>query len=160
MSMDALALLNALDVIRNQEEYQSRLQSLVDAQDKLNTSQYIVETVEVAQARLEEANRLLEKHRQLMADAEVDIEKERIVKLQDLTDKEVLLEKKQQELNALAQKLREQSQNLEQEQRKLESVRAAQATRNEAVQQHLQESTDIRNKYLRKLDELKSIVNN
>ena len=104
--MDALALLNALDVIRNEETYQKRLNAIAEAQAVLDTSEYIVDTVEVANARLDEANRLLDKHRQMMENADKVIEelkKERLSdvekKLEDLANQEQKLVLKNKELD-------------------------------------------------------------
>ena len=105
MSMDALALLNALDVIRNEGVYQKRLNDLAEAQAKLDTSQYIVETVEVANARLDEANRLLEKHRDMIENFDKQMESERKKKLADIKEQEGLLDQKLEKTASLEKRL-------------------------------------------------------
>lgn len=158
--MDALALLNALDVIRNEKTYQERLNSIADAQAKLDTSGYIVETVEIANARLEEANRLLEQYRKQISMATEEISKLRVEKLKDLDAREITVAKKELSAAASFKQIKEQLEVMEIERQKLVDLQKQLAVKNEDIQKHLQESTDIRNTYIRKINELKHIVNN
>lgn len=123
MSMDALALLNALDVIRNESVYQKRLNDLAEAQAKLDTSEYIVETVEIANIRLEEANRLLEKHREMIENAEREIAKLRIEKLADLVKSQEELDNKIARMVQSEKDLKSQQKSLEYEQNQLDKLR-------------------------------------
>ena len=96
--MDAIELLNAFDIIKNESLYSQRLQTIADAQTQLNTSKYIVETVEIAQARLDEANRLLEKHRVMWDKVSSELEVERTKRLEDILEKEIKLQQKLNEV--------------------------------------------------------------
>jgi hypothetical protein len=160
MAFDAIELLNAFDIIKNETLYSHRLQKLADAQAELNTSKYIVETVEIAQARLEEANDLLAKHRNLISNSETEIEKLKQDKLKELLKKEDSLRVLEQKLRAEEKLVKEQLELNKVERRELSSLQAQLVIKNEEIQKHLQESTDIRNTYIRKTNELKSIVNN
>lgn len=157
--MDALALLNALDVIRNEKAYQERLNTLAEAKAALETTQYIVETVEVAQARLDEANNLLEKHRKMMSDATAEIAALKDQKLKDVTTKELAVDARLKQVREAEKAIKEQQQYQEVERKKLQELQTSLAVQNESIQRHLEESTEIRNTYIRKLNELKHIVN-
>src|SRR3990167_4722928 len=102
MAFDAIELLNAFDIIKNETLYSKRLQKLADAQAELNQSEYIVKTVEVAQARFDEANRLLEQARTRIEGLDNEIEDIRKKKLIDITEQEQLLNKRQKELDKLS----------------------------------------------------------
>src|SRR3990167_603078 len=119
MAFDAIELLNAFDIIKNETLYSKRLQSLADAQAELNKSKFIVETVEVAQARFDEANRLLEQARKRIEGLDHEIEDTRKQRLADIVNKEAMLHTRSKELDQLAGKLNIKRQELLHDQAKL-----------------------------------------
>ena len=119
MAFDAIELLNAFDIIKNETLYSQRLQKLADAQAELNTSQYIVQTVEMAQARLDEGNRLLEQYRSKMAKIEPEIEELRKQRFSDVVQLEKALDSRKKELDQLAGTLNKQRQELSYDQNQL-----------------------------------------
>jgi len=125
MAFDAIELLNAFDIIKNETLYSKRLQKLADAQAELNQSEYIVKTVEVAQARFDEANRLLEQARKRMDNLEVEIENTRKKKLADITEQEKLLAERTFNLDTLAGSLNQTKQELQYNQTGLDKAQKA-----------------------------------
>lgn len=75
--MDSLELLNVLDVIKNEEVYTKRLNQLKEHQAKLDTSKYIVSTVEQAQEISERAQEREDKAKKLVDKLEADLKKVR-----------------------------------------------------------------------------------
>ena len=158
MSMDALALLNALDVIRNEGVYQERLNALAEAQAKLDTSQYIVETVEVANVRLDEANRLLEKHREMLEKADKDIEELRITRLADVAKLEAKLNDRQNSLGESEKRLKREREVLEQERAAVAKTQAQLAYSVADYDARRIESQKVIEDYSKKVEQLRTII--
>lgn len=113
MAFDAIELLNAFDIIKNETLYSQRLQKLADAQAELNKSEYIVKTVEVAQARLEEANRLLEQARTRIDGLDHEIEETKKQRYAEVKELEDTLTSRKKDLDKLAGSLNQQRQTLQ-----------------------------------------------
>ena len=113
MAFDAIDLLNAFDIIKNETLYSQRLQKLADAQAELSTSEYIVQTVEIAQARLEEANRLLAQYRSKIENLDKEIEDTRTKRFADVVALEKALDTRKKDLDKLTGSLNQQRQALQ-----------------------------------------------
>ena len=119
MAFDAIELLNAFDIIKNETRYSQRLQKLADAQAELSTSEYIVQTVEIAQARLEEANRLLAQYRSKIENLDKEIEDTRTKRFADVVALEKALDTRKKDLDKLTGSLNQQRQVLQYDQTQL-----------------------------------------
>ena len=158
MSFDAIELLNAFDIIKNETLYSKRLQKLADAQAELTKSEYIVKTVEIAQARLDEANRLLEQSRSRIDGLDKEIEETRKQKLADVVKVEQELNSRKKGLDVLANDLNQQRQQLHYENEQLiKSQKALQHSIDDYVQRRL----DVNKKeeaLMFKLEQLRKVI--
>ena len=158
MAFDAIELLNAFDIIKNETLYSQRLQKLADAQAELNTSEYIVQTVEIAQARLEEGNKLLEQYRSKMANLDREIEDERKKRFADVVALEKALDSRKRDLDKLASELNQQRQQLHYDQSLLEK---AQKAHQHSIDDYVQRRLDVNKKeehFISKLEQLRKIM--
>ena|SRR3990167_8786133 len=158
MSFDAIELLNAFDIIKNETLYSNRLQKLADAQAELTKSEYIVKTVEIAQARFDEANRLLEQARVRMVNLDREVEETRKKKLEDVVKLEAALDKRTKELDQLASKLNTQRQELMSDQVKLTMGQKALALTSSEYEER---RTDLNKKeevLMFKLEQLRKVI--
>ena len=158
MAFDAIELLNAFDIIKNETLYSKRLQALADAQAHLNESKFIVETIEIAQARLDEANRLLEQAQTRRDKFDVELEQERIARLKDVSQLEEKLDKRTKELDALASKLNVQRQEVAYDEGKLEKGQKALQHSIEDYDQRRLEVNAREEKFMAKLEQLRKII--
>lgn len=101
--MEPLDLLNILDIIRNEEAYQAKIQGLLDATREYNDAKVIAATVEKAQKYLDDAKLAEEAMKLQWEQAKADIEKYREKKTKDLAEKEARLLEKEKELEAKAE---------------------------------------------------------
>ena len=158
MAFDAIELLNAFVIIKNETLYSQRLQKLADAQAELSTSEYIVATVEIATARLDEANRLLDQYRKKMQELDSEIEATRTKRFADIVNLEQALDVRKKELDKLTSQLNIQRQDLKQEQLKLEKdQKALQHSINDYDQRRLDVNKKEGN-FMMKLEQLRKII--
>ena len=158
MSFDAIELLNAFDIIKNETLYSKRLQKLADAQAELTKSEYIVKTVEIAQARLDEANRLLEQARDRIAKLDSEIEATRKKKLADIVELEAALDSRVKELDQRANKLNVKRQELTQEQSDLMKGQKALSLTSSEYEQRRSDLNKREEILMNKLEQLRKII--
>ena len=158
MAFDAIELLNAFDIIKNETLYSKRLQKLADAQAELNQSEYIVKTVEVAQARFDEANRLLEQARTRIEGLDNEIEDIRKKKLIDITEQEQLLNKRQKELDKLSGSLNQKRQEVQYDRDVLEKSQKAHQHSIDDYDQRRLDLNQREEKMQVKLDQLRKVI--
>ena len=158
MAFDAIELLNAFDIIKNETLYSQRLQKLADAQAELSKSEFIVKTVEVAQARFDEANRLLEQARARMEKIELEIEEERKKRLAEVTALEKLEEARKKDLDKLANTLSQQRQQLNYDQTQLVKGQNALQHSIDDYDQRRLEVNAREEKFNAKLEQLRKII--
>lgn len=104
--MEPLDLLNILDIIRNEEAYQAKIQGLLDATREYNDAKVIAATVAEAQKYLSDAQLADEAAKALKEKAKADIEKYREKKTKDLDEREARLVEYDKELDAKAEAAR------------------------------------------------------
>lgn len=104
--MEPLDLLNILDIIRNEEAYQAKIQGLLDATREYNDAKVIAATVAEAQKYLSDAQLADEAAKALKEKAKEDIEKYREKKTKDLDEREARLVEYDKELDAKAEAAR------------------------------------------------------
>src|SRR3990167_8039305 len=158
MSFDAIELLNAFDIIKNETLYSKRLQKLADAQAELTKSEYIVKTVEIAQARLDEANRLLEQARDRIAKLDSEIEATRKKKLADIVELDAALDSRVKELDQRANKLNVKRQELTQEQSDLMKGQKALSLTSFEYEQRRSDLNKREEILMNKLEQLRKVI--
>lgn len=156
--MDAIALLNALDVIRNEKVYQERLNNLAEAKAKLDTSQYIVETVEIAQARLDEANRLLAQYKKQLVDAKQEIEDLRSERLHDVVIREDNVKESERRLQEQREEITRQEIKLKFQFEEFKKQQQALAQRNKDYDDMVKETSKVKETYQQKIEQLRKII--
>lgn len=165
MALDAVELLNVLDIIKNETIYSERLATLKESQtelkkiqEELNTSRYIVETVEIAQNKLDKADELLKEYQAKLRNVESEIEIERTNKLVDITEREAKLDvklneitKREQDVNLKLNQLR----HLQVDLKKAQDALVAHRSESDKLRKEAQATKDL---YENKREQLRKII--
>ena len=157
--MDALAIIQALDYIKNEEVYRERLKNIQEAEERLEGIREICSTVEDAKEQLKRSH-------ELTSTAQAEAKKITETADEYYKDKQLEIEKRLKEIAVRETALKEYDQVLKDQQAKvrvdgLQNVKLKEeleAFKNE-TQKKVQEAYDTRALYSKKLDELKRIVN-
>ena len=157
--MDALAIIQALDYIKNEEVYKQRLSELQEEKKSLEDIKKICSNVEDSVLKVKQADEIKSK-----AQAEATKAKEMADKY--FEEKQLEIEKRLKEVVAKEQQLKEYDKILKDQQStvRTESLQNKKAREELEVfknetQKKVQEAYDTRALYSKKLDELKRIVN-
>ena len=165
MALDAVELLNVLDIIKNETIYSERLATLKESQnelkkiqEELNTSKYIVETVEIAQNKLDKADELLKEYQAKLRNVQSEIEIERTNKLADIVEREAKLDvkldeisKREHDINMQLNQLR----HLQVELKKANDILAAHRSESDKLRKEAQATKDL---YENKREQLRKII--
>lgn len=157
--MDALAIIQALDYIKNEEVYKKRLTAIQEQQTKLEKIQEICSTVEDAQKQLQEANVIKDKAVQKADQTKKETDEYYTSKMLEIEHKLEELNQHDVELTAREQALKDQQIHVRNEQEQLLKERRHLAQQTSQVQKHLEESNVVRTLYSTKLNELRALVN-
>ena len=157
--MDALAIIQALDYIKNEDVYKDRLKNIQEAEQKLEHIREICTNVEESVLKVKQADEIKSK-------AQVEATKAKEMADKYFEEKQLEIEKRLKDIAAKEQQLKEYDQVLKDQQAKVRAeglsnklVREQFIANQEEVQKHLHDSHELRNLYSKKLDELKRIVN-
>ena len=157
--MDALAIIQALDYIKNEEVYKQRLSELQEEKKSLEDIKKICSNVEDSVLKVKQADEIKSK-------AQVEAIKAKEMADKYFEEKQLEIEKRLKDVAAKEQQLKEYDQVLKDQQAKVRAeglsnklVREQFIANQEEVQKHLHDSHELRNLYSKKLDELKRIVN-
>ena len=86
--MDALAIITALDYIKNEEVYIERFNKIKAEQVKLEQLRNINSTIEEIQVKLEQVEALKAVHTEKLKQADIEIDKLRTSRLVDLDERD------------------------------------------------------------------------
>lgn len=157
--MDALAIITALDYIKNEEVYIERFNKIKAEQVKLEQLRNINSTIEEIQVKLEQVEALKAVHTEKLKQADIEIDKLRTSRLVDLDErdnrskiKQIDSDNREQILTNLSEKLRIREQELHKERQQLDAYR-------NDVEQRSREAQTKFDLYNTKLDQLRTLLN-
>lgn len=157
--MDAAELLNVLDIVKHEETYTKRLNEIKEAQKKLDQTQDIVDTIELANRHLERATAIRAQAEKELDKVKKESEQIRSQALAGIADREHQLALKE-------------SAFVQDRQRAEEKFKASRLLKQQAEEQMAQATniekrvlkaekaaTEAANKYAFKIQELQRIMN-
>ena len=157
--MDALELLNVLDIIKNQDVYEKRFENLKAEQEKLQSLKDIVATVEQAKQKLMEAWALRDKHADELEKFTKETTRIREAKLVDLAKREELVSQREEEValdkKGLASKLLE----LHADRQVLTKEQKILAMHKEETELLRKDTQKLANEYHSKIAKLRDLLN-
>lgn len=157
--MDAAELLNVLDIVKHEETYTKRLNEIKEAQKKLDQTQDIVDTIELANRHLERATAIRAQAEKELAKVKNESEQIRNQALAGIADREHQLALKEAEFAQDRQRAEEKFKTSRLLKQQAEEQMAQATNVEKRALKAEKEATEVLNKYTFKIQELQRIMN-
>ena len=155
----ALDILNVLDILKNQDLYQERLQAIKEATKALNDGKYVAATMEQAQTIMEAAKVAKERAETEIKEARAKLQMERKgfeermrIDLESLKEREGVITNLQTEVDASHWAARAETDRLKKEREELLSFR-------KMVDDKAEEGRQYYQRYFNKMTKIQEIIN-